>query len=81
MYVGVRADEVKADPSWIARLETVVFGTCHEAAASYETGFTSINNNFTFITVAGLRDGLMERPLPDTRKYDLLVGQIIYASD
>jgi hypothetical protein len=67
--VCVRADDVKADPAWVARLETAVFGRHDEG---YGAGFTPIHDCFTPMAAAG-RDGLVERPLPDTRKYELLV--------
>ena len=74
--VHVRADDAEADPAWVARLQTAVFGRHAEADASYGDGFAAIHDNFAPMAAAG-GDGLVERLMPDTRKYDLLVGQNI----
>jgi hypothetical protein len=77
--VCFQADDVNADPAWVARLETAVFGRHAETAASYGSGFTPIHDNFTPMAAAGLH-GLVERLLLDTRKYELLIGQRLWSA-
>jgi hypothetical protein len=68
---SVRADDVKADPAWVARLEAAVFGKDAEwGTLGYGKGFTPIYAYFTPM-ISG--DELLKPWLPDARKYELVM--------
>jgi hypothetical protein len=62
---SVRADEVKADLGWVARLEIAVFGM--------STGHGVCGIKDAFMPESECAGTIVLKPLPDARKYELLM--------